>query len=401
MNLRRTALAAALALVASLALAGPASADRGSAPDGTWVTCNEEAGSAPPIYIMAGGAPIWIHSPADMGGTAQAATPINCTTDGVPSPAPPRWSPADGTLVKGYNSTQVYRVVGGAPLPVSSYSGSPAVVDDASLPVPGAPDQTVTDTSPSAVLYGYFSSTVRSAFFVGPGGTAYHVDSFGHPLPVPTAPAGAPAVEQPVIDGCVRMDCDPWGDITATVVGEGQIRVYGYALDGMTSQSLTVHIEAAGRSYDIPANQPDASINAGYGITGNYGFDRVISVPAGHYDLCTTFVGFAPGATTSPAGCQVVDVPGAKPDRVARPKVKAKGHGKVLVRWKAPNAHGSAISTYVVRPEPGKKRQVSGTTTRLMFKHLHPGTPFTVRVQALNGAGVGKDSKKSKVVRIR
>jgi len=399
--LRRLSLAIALALGATLVIAPDAQAARGTAPDGTWVKCNEET---PPSYIMVGGAPIWIHASANMGGS-KTTTPINCTSNGVATSTPPRWSPADGTIVQGRNSSgllpQVYEVVGGAPLPVSSHSGTPEVFDNASLPPLNGPDQSISTSTPPYTLYGYFSSVVRSAYFKSPSGTAYHTDAVGHPSPVASAPAGSPVVEQQVINACTRMNCSPWGDITIQPVGEGAIRVSGYALDAMTNNAVTVRLQGAGATYNILANQPDASINAGYGVSGNHGFNRVLSVPSGHYDLCTTFVGFAPGGTTTPAGCQVVDVPGSKPGRVHRPKVKARGHGKVLVKWKQPVTHGSPVTIYIVKPSPGKKHRVVGTKHKVLLKHLPVGRGVKVKVKAINGVGAGRFSKKSKMVRVR
>ena len=410
--LRRLSLAIALSLGASVVIAPDAQAARGTAPDGTWVQCAEET---PPAYVMVGGAPIWIHSSANMGGS-QTRTTIDCTSDGVATSIPPRWSPADGTFVQGRTGAgvlaPVYEVVGGAPLYVSSWpsvgytpASHPAteVFDNQSLPALTGAEQSLSTSTPSYTLYGYFSSLVRDAYFKSLSGTIYRTDGAGHPSIVSRVPAGrvAPVVDQRIIDACTRMNCSPWGDITIDVVGKGRVHVSGYALDAMTTRQVTVRLQGAGRTIDVPADQPDASINAGYGVSGSHGFDRVLSVPSGHYDLCATFVGFAPGGTTTPVGCQVVDVPGSKPGRVHRPKVASRGHRRVLVKWKQPATHGSPVTIYLVKTSTGKKRRVAGAKHRVLLKHLPGRRALAVRVKAINGVGPGRFSKPSKRVRVR
>lgn len=403
MKLRRLSVTVTLALGASVVLAPGAQADRPTVaatwPDGTYVTCN---GDVSHTYLMVGGAPI-ATDPAALGGTA-STTGVDCSAAGEGPGVNPWYPTKEGTFVQGYAggaaTGPVYVIVGGAPMPAAATAVPTSVeqFDNSARPLPGAPDQTVVNGSP---VYGMFSSIVRNGHFKSPSGTYYRTDAAGHPVVLSTAvPASTPTLDQVTIDGCVRMNCDPWGDLTVTPVGNGQVRVSGYALDALTSQSLTVHLEGGGHVYDVPANQPAPDVNAGFGVAGNHGFDRVLSMPAGHYDLCSTFVGFAPGPST-PVGCQVVDVPGAKPGQVSRPKVKAKGHGKALVKWKAAASAGSPITAYVVKPSGGKKRLISGTKTSLLLKHLHVGTTLTVKVQALNGIGAGPVSKKSKKVRIR
>lgn len=409
MLIRRAAIAVTLALASAFALTPAAHAARGSAPDGTYVTCN---GVTALNYLMVGHAPIPVWDSADLPIAQPSPVPnIDCSVDGE-GPGVSPWYPADGTFVQGYLAgapqPDVYVVVGGAPLWVRGWDSignpsSPTVepFDNRSLPPAGGPDQTVAAGTPA---YGMFSSIVRNGYFKNKTGTYFRTDAAGHPVVLPGALAGRPTpptVSQESIDTCERMNCSPWGDISVQVVGQGQIRVSGYALDAMNSAPLTVHLDAAGQSYDIVANQPDPSINSGYGISGNFGFDRVLTVPAGHYDLCTTFLGYAPGGTSTQAGCQVLDVPGSVPKRVARPKLKAPGHGKLVVRWKPAVTQGSAISEYIVKVSGAGTKQVSGTKHSVVFKHLRPGKTVTAKVRAINGVGAGKYSKASKKVRVR
>ncbi|WGL51542.1 fibronectin type III domain-containing protein [Nocardioides sp. BP30] len=397
---RRFGLAVALAALGTLVLAPGAQAARGSAPDGTYVVCNGSSLN----YIMVAGAPIYVWSYANMPANPGAATAIECSTAGE-GPGVNPWHPtAEGVYAQGWSGGAavgpVYAVVGGAPLPAAAGASAGHTVepfDNASLP--GTTDQTTVGGTP---VYGMFSSVVRNGYFRGSGGTYYHTDYAGHPIILPKAPANhtSPVVDQGAINACQRMNCDPWGDISVEVAGEGRIHVSGYALDGFATRPLTVHLDAAGQAVDLVANQPNAAINAGYGIAGNYGFDRVVSVPAGHYDLCTTFVGYAPGGTTEQAGCQAIVVPGAKPGKVHRPKLKATGHGRALVRWKVPITHGSPITEYVVKVGH-RQKQVSGTAHRVVLKHLPVGRSVTVKVRAINGVGLGKYSKASRAVRIR
>jgi len=216
-------------------------------------------------------------------------------------------------------------------------------------------------------------------------------------------PAGraAPIVDQASINSCERMNCSPWGDITIDVVGRGRVHVSGYALDAMTPKQLTVRLQGAGTTIDVPANQADASINAGYGVSGNHGFDRVLAVPAGHYDLCVTFLGFAPGGTSTPVGCQLIDVPGSKPGRVHRPRVTARGHGTLVVKWRQPATHGTPVTIYVVKTSTGMKKRVVGAKHKIVLKHLVAGRSVSVKVRAINGVGPGRFSAPSKMVRVR
>lgn len=403
LNLRRITVAIALALGVTVALAPQAQAARGTAPDGTYVTCSENPALA---YLMVAGAPIYVWDFNNTGAPPQGQPmSIQCSDDGsTPADQTSPWYPtANGTFVQGWSGGtavgSVYEIVGGAPLTVAAPAGATIEkFDDKSLPPAAGPDQSTVGGTP---VYGMFSSVVRNGYFVTGSGTYYRTDSSGHLVVRSGAIAGqtAPVVDQNSVNTCERMNCDPWGDMAATVVGNGKIRITGWALD-VVPEAVTVHVEAAGRVFDVPANQPRADLNKSLGVAGNHGFDRVLSVPAGHYSLCTTFLGFAPGATSANEGCQVVDVPGTKPGRVHRPKIKAKGHGVALIKWKAPNAHGSPISTYVVHTNVGKKKQIAGTTTHLKLKHL-AGKRLTVKVKAQNEAGAGKYSKKSKMVRIR
>jgi|GEM_PF-3418127 len=409
---RRVALSLCFAVAVACCLLTPPAQARTTASDGTFVTCREHPAEE---YIMVAGAPIYVAAPGAVG-TVPTGQPvsIDCSADGqTPADTDTPWYPStDGTFAQGWaNGTAlpaVYEIVGGAPLWVRSWANvgnpsSPTVekFDNASLP-PLAGPELVGDGS--TVFYGRFSALVRNAYFRSLSGTYYRTDSAGHPsiLPGPIAGRAAPPiVDQNVIAGCERMNCDPWGPVSVEPAGNGLLHLYGYALDGMTAQQLTVRVDLPTGSVTIPANQPDPEVGALYGRSGDYGFDRVISAPAGHYQVCTTFLGFAPGATYTPIGCATVDVPGAKPARVHRPKVKAIGGHRVRVTWKAPNDGGSPISEYLLRTSNGVKKQISGTRHSIVLKHLPGGRRVTVKVRAINGVGMGGFSKPSHLVVVR
>lgn len=400
-----------VALAAACGLLAPSAQARTTAPDGTYVSCREHPSE---VYIMVAGAPIYVTDFGSVGAPPSGQpVPIDCSTDGrTPADVDTPWYPgADGTFAQGWANGMplppVYEIVGGAPLWVRDWKnvGSPASptvqkFDNASLPDPAGPERV---GGGSTAFYGRFSALVRNAYFRSLSGIYYRTDSAGHPsvLPGPIAGRTAPIVDQNVLNACERMNCDPWGPVSVEVAGNGLLHLYGYALDGMTTQQLTVRVDLPGGSVTIAADQPDPEVGALYGRSGNYGFDRVISAPAGHYQVCTTFNGFAPGATYTPIGCSTVDVPGVKPARVHRPKVKAIGGHRLRVTWKAPNDGGSAISEYLLRTSSGVKKQISGTRHSIVLKHVPGGRAVSVKVRAINGVGMGGFSKPSAMVVVR
>jgi hypothetical protein len=422
---RRGLLVAAL-VVAGLVTVGvaPASATTPvTRPSGaTFVKCTDMSNK---IYIKVGGALLlvrWVdygYNGTTASGAKEPANPTP-TTDGSCKKIA-RKTPANGTFVRavvadsstanGWRWTgSTYEIVGGAPIQVHSWaniglkSGSvvPVIKDVlASLYGPGA-----CPASRAGCLY---SRPVKNTVFSGYDKTAkkpttfYKVDSVGHPIPQAAATAGEKTVDQTSINACERMNCAPNGQIVNSGgTGYGVLHVDGWAMDFPSAAPVSVRLTAGGATYVVPANQHTTAVLPS--VAGNHGFSVDLPIAAGSYVLCGTVLGTTPGATTLDLGCSNVGVPGAKPGKVHKPKVKALAHGKVRVKWRTPAQNGSPVNLYVVKVTVGskhKKKQVAGSKHKIVLKHLHRGQQVRVKVKANNLYGFGPSSKKSKTVTVR
>lgn len=403
-SVRRLLVAVAL-VVAGLAVVGVSPASAAVPANGTRISCSGSA-SAPtaPFYVMAGGAPLWVKTPANLGLTSTDFTYHSDCATLFPSPT----VPSNGTVIRAYKGGTAgafYVIVGGAPFAVSSAaaidksSWSPVAVDVNVIPSTTATTDVTKDGS--TTLHGYLHARPATGTkFRGYNAstkamTYYALDSLRHPVPQSATNTG-PIAPQATINGCARMDCDPNGGIVnAGGAGYGVLHVDGWAMDYPSSAPVSVRLTAGTSTWTLPANQATSEVLAS--TAGNHGFSANLPIAAGTYALCGTVLGTAPGGTTLDLGCSTVTVPGAKPGRVKKPKAKAKGHRKVQVKWKTPVQNGSPITEYVVKMGK-KKKQVPGSKHKLVFKHLHAGRTYSVKVQAINSVGLGKYSKPSKKV---
>jgi hypothetical protein len=422
---RRGLLVAAL-VVAGLVTVGvaPASATT-PAPrpaSATFVKCTDLSNG---IYIKVGGALLavrWVdygYNGTAAGGVAEPSNPTP-TTDGSCKKLATK-TPATGTFVRavvanakaanGWSwSGSTYEIVGGTPVTVHSWanigltSGTviPVIKDVlSSLSSPGA--------CPATRAGCLYSRPANGTVFSGYGTAAkkpttfYKVDSVGHPIPQAAATAGEKTVDQTSINACERMNCAPNGQIVNSVgTGYGTLHVDGWAMDFPSAAPVNVQLTAGGATYVVPANQPTTAVLPS--VAGSHGFSVDLPIAAGSYVLCGTVLGTTPGATTQDLGCSNIGVPGAKPGKVHKPKVKARGHGKVRVKWRTPAQNGSPVNLYVVKVTVGskhKKKQVAGSKHKIVLKHLPRGQQVRVKVKANNLYGFGPSSKKSKTVRVR
>ncbi|WP_017934800.1 fibronectin type III domain-containing protein [Nocardioides sp. Iso805N] len=412
----------ALALVAGvLAMeAGPAQA--ATPAENAFVQCSDLGGA---IYVNAGGALLHVKSWKDYGydGTANGvAEPAHSTatiTSSSSCATRATKTPANGTFVRavvadsaqadGWKwSGDIYEIVGGAPITVHAWANigvttapTPVAVSAGVLSALAAPGSCPDDLA--GCLY---ARPTTNTVFAGYSTTAkapkafYRIDSVGHPVPQAAATAGEKNVDQTSINACERMICAPNGNIVnAYGAGYGVLHVDGWAQDYPSAAAVSVQLSAGTSVFVVPANRPTSYVPAG--TAGNHGFDVNLSVPAGTYDLCGTVLGTSPGATTQALGCSPVVVPGAKPGKVHRPKVKAEGRGRMLVKWKRPNTHGSPISAYIIKFSTGKKKQVSGSLHSYVVKHLPRDHRVTFKVRAINAVGLGSYSKSSKSATVR
>lgn len=90
--------------------------------------------------------------------------------------------------------------------------------------------------------------------------------------------------------------------------------------------------------------------------------------------------------------------PAAAPNRMKTPKAAA-SDGNVVVRWKAPNNNGSAITRYIVDVSKGKSKSTRSSVRKVVFKDLTPGR-YRFRVAAKNAIGRSSFSAWT-VVRVR
>jgi hypothetical protein len=400
---RRGVLVGAL-VVAGLAV-GIRPAQAGEVAGMSFVHCTDFANSTTTYYLLVGGSPIKTNV-ADFGYTtanvAQDATVTSRTCASLPD------HPASGTMTvpysKGAAETTHYEIVGGAPIKTTRASsvkiGASSLAASALL----APS-TAAHPCGTALAGCLTSAPVPGTTFKGTGGSQYYsVDSAEHINPLAAAaPSKAVIVDQAQINACTRMNCNVFGQVQSVdSPGYGLLHLSGYALDSVTPVSLNVHVTLGTLVYDFPANQTQEGTL--FGRVGSNSYDRTLAVPAGQYAMCISYTGGAAPGTTADMGCSNVSVPGAKPGKVHRPKVKVKGHGKVRVKWKTPAQNGSPVNLYVVKVSVGskhKKKQVAGAKHKVVLKHLPRGQQVQVKVKANNLYGFGPASKKSKPVRVR
>lgn len=421
---RRGLLVAAL-VVAGLAgvEAAPASAAPTAPPAATFIQCTDR-GPTTAVYALVGGAALhvqsWTSFGYDIAGgpTHPTATKRSCTSMPV--------APTDGTFIRGVKAVRnsagtvtnwtwtgaTYEVIGGTLITVHSWShlglsaapsGSPKAVDStvlSALVAPGA-------ACPSSYAGCLYNRPRNGAVFAGYDTTArkvttyYKVDSVGHPIPQVAATAGEKTVDQTSIDACERMSCAPNGQIVNSGgTGYGVLHVDGWAMDYPSAAAVSVRLTAGGSTFVVPADQRTNAVLAS--VAGSHGFAVDLPIAAGSYVLCGTVLGTTPGPTTQDLGCSNVTVPGARPGKVHRPQAKAKGHGKVRVKWRTPAQNGSPVNLYVVKVSIGAKhkvKQVASSKHHLVLKHLRRGQRVRVKVKANNLYGFGSFSKKSKTVR--
>jgi surface antigen len=143
------------------------------------------------VYIVAGGAPLYLSNWSAIGGPQPSVHIDSWAVENTSDPhAHLRLYPADGTFIRGATTGQVYRVAGGAPIYVSTWSifGGPQhyvnvdqwAVDNTADPhahLRETPlDGTLVEGLPST-QYWSFSSGLRTA--IGPTNPVVAVDDYG------------------------------------------------------------------------------------------------------------------------------------------------------------------------------------------------------------------------------
>ena len=160
--------------------------------DGTLI----KGGQTGEVYVVAGGAPIYVSTWAALGGSKPVVTVDQVAIDqagGSGRLSHMRSRPADGTLIKGGQTGEVYVVAGGAPIYVSTWAalgGSKPVV---------TVDQVAIDQAGGSGRLSHMRYRPADGTFIkgGQTGRVYRVDVAGVARYVPTwTPYGGP---QPVV----------------------------------------------------------------------------------------------------------------------------------------------------------------------------------------------------------
>ncbi|MBK9476698.1 MAG: CHAP domain-containing protein [Tetrasphaera sp.] len=238
------------------------------------------------VFRFAGGAPHYVSSWNSFGG-AQPTIAVDDYVLDNPDGAVPldhvRRYPEDGTFISNVADGRVYRVAGGAPLYVSTWSrfggGQPTTALDPwdfanyrnLLPVPR--DNTFITGVPSGRVHQVLA------------GRAFYVSNWnlvGGPKPVVE-------VDDWAIDNCDHLICEPAGDlnsVSGTQAG-GSVRVTGWAIDpNAQSSPVTVHIyvggpagSASAEGFNIgTASVARADVGSAYPTAGaNHGFDVTLT----------------------------------------------------------------------------------------------------------------------------
>lgn len=321
--------------------------------------------------------------------------------------------PKDGTFIRGWAAGAAtgptYEIVGGAPITVHAWanlgktSATVEKVDAASIPKVGAAP--VTKNGANA-LQGYINANpaANTAFRGHATRQYYKLDASLHVVPqAAAAPATAIDVDQTSINACERMLCDPNGEIETGTSGYGVLHVEGFAMDYPAATPVSVQLVIDQRLTDtLTANQSNAYQPPG--VAGSHGFAADVYVGAGVHEVCATVIGTTPGATTQALGCSYPTLNGAKPGKMKKPKLKARGHGKVKVRWKLVATNGNPITGYRLKCAGMHQKQISGAKLSHTLKHLGRGRKLTCKIRAISGGstgGYGPWSKKSKTVTVR
>jgi hypothetical protein len=171
-----------------------------------------------------------------------------------------------------------------------------------------------------------------------------------------------------------------------------------------TSVAATAGVSSAQVTWTAPA---DADVTS-YTVASSPGGRAVtITAPANRAKvtgltngIAYTFTVTARNATgAGPASTPSASVtPAGKPAAIAQPTATVRRHQATL-RWKSPSAHGSPITSYVVKVSNGVTKTVAGNKTRLILKSLKPGK-YSFRIAAANAVGMSKLSPRV-TVRIR
>lgn len=154
---------------------------RAMPPDGTILAGNADKTNG--IFVMAGGAPIYVSNWEDIGGARGSVNVDQTAIDDAGSGGifnHMRAQPANGTLVQSFGTGHIFVIAGGAPLRVSSLAniGSPTQT-------PTFVDQVALDRAGTGGFYNHLSFTPANNTLLAGNGTNMFVVAGGAPIYVP------------------------------------------------------------------------------------------------------------------------------------------------------------------------------------------------------------------------
>ncbi|EPD86739.1 hypothetical protein E5344_01310 [Microbacterium laevaniformans] len=150
----------------------------------------------------------------------------------------------------------------------------------------------------------------------------------------------------------VEMGRAPVGNWETTSVGDGAVRVSGWAADPDTANSIAVHAYVDGAGTPFIASQPRDDVAAAFPGLGNaHGFDFSLPVAAGQHNVCLWAINAGPGSHTA-LGCKTVTVIGE--------------------RGRAPVGNYESL-------------QLSGTTATVTGWAIDPDTTASIRIRVTAG----------------
>ena len=267
--------------------------------DGSFVRVD----GTPDVYRLVGGAAVYVSSWAPFGGAQPTRSISAAAFQALPL------TPKDGTYIRAAAGGGVYKMALGAPMHVKSWAGvggeKPHLnVDDAAISKAGG-----------AGVFSHLRATPANGFLRGAksgrifrvlDGRAYYVSSW--------APYGGtqPSVDidDATLDAGERVNNNPWGTIDSTSAAPGNFTVSGWAQDPNNTNAVKVHVYIDNSylgEWGTGASRPDVDnyfhrgSQFGYAITANAG--------PGNHKVCTYAINTGLGNTNTELGCRMVNVP--------------------------------------------------------------------------------------------
>ncbi|MDQ2756563.1 MAG: CHAP domain-containing protein [Actinomycetota bacterium] len=267
--------------------------------DGTFIK-----GTDGVVFRVIGGAPLVVSSWAPFGGTQATVTVDSASILRAGSDGYFRHLlavPRDGTFVTNTATGTVYRVAGGAPLRVSTWAAFPS-------------GQTTWAADPYEFThYTHLRATPVDTFIKGSrsgrvyrtvSGRAFYVSSW-------TPYGGArpyTEVDDWAVGACDHLNCQPLGRLDATTGIPGGAIVSGWAMDPNATAPLSVAFVVDG----VPSGTATASVSrpdvdAVYHSGAAVGFQSAVRLSSGIHTVCAQAVDVAPGSA-SDLGCGTATV---------------------------------------------------------------------------------------------